>query len=146
VTRTIVTVIVAFAVCWTPLHVVLLLRSFNLYDISMSGGLVALQVVAHCLAYCNSCLNPILYAFFSPNFRTAFIETCRGKGGVVVGGVGGQTANGRGRANDQRRESASPRANPCNNNIGVVANDEDIELCEYQNTAFPKNASVSIQE
>lgn len=31
-----------------------------------------LQIVAHCLAYCNSCLNPILYAFFSPNFRHAF--------------------------------------------------------------------------
>ena len=30
------------------------------------------QIVAHCLAYCNSCLNPILYAFFSPNFRHAF--------------------------------------------------------------------------
>ena len=28
--------------------------------------------MANCLAYCNSCLNPILYAFFSPNFRSAF--------------------------------------------------------------------------
>ena len=40
---------------------------------SISKNLFSLfQIVAHCLAYCNSCLNPILYAFFSPNFRHAF--------------------------------------------------------------------------
>lgn len=79
VTRMVVVVIIAFAICWTPLQVVLLLRKFNLYDISDSGGLVVLQIVTHCLAYCNSCLNPILYAFFSPNFRAAFLGTCRSK-------------------------------------------------------------------
>ena len=63
VTRMIVVVIIAFAICWTPLQVVLLLRMVNLYDISQSRGLVVLQIITHCLAYCNSCLNPILYAF-----------------------------------------------------------------------------------
>ena len=52
-------------------QVVLLLKSFGYYDIQVSG-LVILQIITHCLAYCNSCLNPILYAFFSPNFRSAF--------------------------------------------------------------------------
>ena len=42
-----------------------------MYDIQVSG-LVIFQIITHCLAYCNSCLNPILYAFFSPNFRSAF--------------------------------------------------------------------------
>jgi hypothetical protein len=53
------------------LQVVLLLKSFGVYDMQYSG-LVILQIITHCLAYCNSCLNPILYAFFSPNFRSAF--------------------------------------------------------------------------
>ena len=35
-----------------------------------------LQIVTHCFAYFNSCLNPILYAFFSPNFRAAFFSKC----------------------------------------------------------------------
>ena len=70
----IVVVIIAFAICWTPLQTVLMLRKFNLYDISNSGGLVVVQIMSHCLAYCNSCLNPILYAFFSPNFRAAFLR------------------------------------------------------------------------
>ena len=52
-------------------QVVLLLKSFGVYNIQLSG-LVIFQIITHCLAYCNSCLNPILYAFFSPNFRSAF--------------------------------------------------------------------------
>eukprot|EP00094_Tigriopus_californicus_P003156 TCALIF_03038-PA protein Name:"Similar to AR Allatostatin-A receptor (Bombyx mori)" AED:0.06 eAED:0.06 QI:0/0/0/1/1/1/2/0/419 len=76
VTRMIVAVIIVFGICWSPLQVVLLLRNVNLYDITDSGALVVIQIITHCLAYCNSCLNPILYAFFSPNFRTAFLNTC----------------------------------------------------------------------
>ena len=56
-------------------QVVLLLRKLHLYDIS-STALIVLQIVTHCFAYFNSCLNPILYAFFSPNFRTAFFSKC----------------------------------------------------------------------
>ena len=54
---------------------VLLLRKLHLYDIS-STALIVLQIVTHCFAYFNSCLNPILYAFFSPNFRAAFFSKC----------------------------------------------------------------------
>ena len=56
-------------------QVVLLLRKLHLYDIS-STALIVLQIVTHCFAYFNSCLNPILYAFFSPNFRAAFFSKC----------------------------------------------------------------------
>ncbi len=66
-----------------------------------------LQIVTHCLAYCNSCLNPILYAFFSPNFRAAFLNTCRrgiirrgtwGGGGGAGGAGGGLSRRGAGGA------------------------------------------------
>jgi hypothetical protein len=33
---------------------------------------LVVQIMAHVLAYTNSCLNPILYAFLSENFRKAF--------------------------------------------------------------------------
>lgn len=33
---------------------------------------VILQVSSHVLAYMNSCVNPVLYAFLSDNFRKAF--------------------------------------------------------------------------
>jgi hypothetical protein len=31
-----------------------------------------IQIVSHVLAYMNSCVNPILYAFLSDHFRKAF--------------------------------------------------------------------------
>ena len=77
VTKMIVVVIIVFAICWTPLQTVLLLRTLNLYDISNSSGLVVFQILTHCLAYCNSCLNPFLYAFFSSRFREASLGACK---------------------------------------------------------------------
>ncbi|RWS08322.1 allatostatin-A receptor-like protein [Dinothrombium tinctorium] len=70
VTRLVVVVVVIFAVCWMPIQVVLVLKSFNAYPMRSSN--IVIQIVAHVLAYTNSCVNPILYAFLSENFRKAF--------------------------------------------------------------------------
>ena len=32
------------------------------------------QIDSHVLAYSNSCVNPILYAFLSPPFRAGFVK------------------------------------------------------------------------
>lgn len=72
VTRMICIVIVVFAVCWLPLQLVLLLKAHGKY--SSDNGSVVFQIFANCLAYSNSCLNPILYAFFSTNYRAAFLN------------------------------------------------------------------------
>jgi len=74
VTRMIVAVIIVFTVCWTPLHIVLVLKAFGKYYDHLYDSLVILNILVQCLAYSNSCLNPLLYAFFSPNFRAAFVQ------------------------------------------------------------------------
>ncbi|XP_013790687.1 allatostatin-A receptor-like [Limulus polyphemus] len=78
VTRMVVIVVVIFAVCWFPIQIVLLLKSLDKYEMKLRPGRVVFQVTSHILAYTNSCVNPILYAFLSDNFRKAFrkVVTC----------------------------------------------------------------------
>ncbi|XP_017055104.1 allatostatin-A receptor [Drosophila ficusphila] len=70
VTRMVVVVVLAFAICWLPIHVILVLKALNLYGGSHLSVIV--QIISHVVAYTNSCINPILYAFLSDNFRKAF--------------------------------------------------------------------------
>ncbi|CAL4107392.1 unnamed protein product, partial [Meganyctiphanes norvegica] len=70
VTRMVVIVVVSFMICWLPIQIVLLLKSFQLYPMTTPN--VFIQIASHVLAYTNSCINPILYAFLSDPFRKAF--------------------------------------------------------------------------
>ncbi|XP_054724244.1 allatostatin-A receptor-like [Uloborus diversus] len=85
VTRMVVIVVVIFAVCWCPIQIVLVLKSVHAY--SLTTGKIILQITSHILAYMNSCVNPILYAFLSDNFRKAFrkVVACRPKRGSLPG-------------------------------------------------------------
>lgn len=72
--RLIAALVAVFAGCWLPFH---LLKS--LFALAAAGllelpcallGLIArLHPYATCLAYLNSCLNPLLYAFLDGRFR-----------------------------------------------------------------------------
>jgi hypothetical protein len=67
-------------VCWCPIQLVLVLKSLALFEITPFHVLI--QITSHVLAYMNSCVNPILYAFLSDNFRKAFrkVVYCRSLG------------------------------------------------------------------
>lgn len=83
VTRMVVIVVVIFAVCWCPIQIVLVLKSVYAYPIDPLR--VVVQITSHILAYMNSCVNPILYAFLSENFRKAFhkVIACNQKQGSI---------------------------------------------------------------
>jgi allatostatin A receptor len=70
VTRMVVIVVVTFGFCWCPIQIILVLKSLNMYEITTFS--VMAQIISHVLAYMNSCINPILYAYLSENFRKAF--------------------------------------------------------------------------
>lgn len=77
--RVIVTLVMAFFLCWLPLHVnktvsMLLEFGFVPYSCSLDQILLAAHPYVTCLAYLNSCLNPLLYAACDPSFR----KKCRG--------------------------------------------------------------------
>nr|XP_033791651.1 somatostatin receptor type 4 [Geotrypetes seraphini] len=66
ITRMVLAVVAVFVVCWMPFYVVQLLNLF-LAPIDDSVNHVSLI-----LSYANSCANPILYGFFSDNFKRSF--------------------------------------------------------------------------
>ena len=78
----ILVVIATFAVCWLPAQIFMLIHAFDVWKTESFVGTdmyINLLLAAKCLAYSNSCLNPILYTFLSSNFRNSFRETlcCR---------------------------------------------------------------------
>ena len=67
-----VAVIVLFVICWTPLLIDHVLVAFRVLNRLHSGPLKPLRQTFALLAYSNSCVNPIVYAFMSKTFRESF--------------------------------------------------------------------------
>ncbi|XP_036820388.1 galanin receptor type 1-like [Oncorhynchus mykiss] len=75
--QTVLLVVAAFLTCWMPHHIIAMWVEFGVFPLNDAS--FALRIISHCLAYGNSCINPILYAFLSENFRKACrqVFTCR---------------------------------------------------------------------
>ncbi|MBW04653.1 Galanin receptor type 1, partial [Eschrichtius robustus] len=68
--QTVLVVVVVFGVSWLPHHVIHLWAEFGVFPLTPTSFLF--RITAHCLAYSNSSVNPIIYAFLSENFRKAY--------------------------------------------------------------------------
>ncbi|XP_062845865.1 galanin receptor type 1b [Trichomycterus rosablanca] len=67
--QTVLLVVAAFLFCWMPHHIIAMWVEFG--EFPLNDASFAFRIISHCLAYGNSCVNPILYAFLSENFRKA---------------------------------------------------------------------------
>ncbi|XP_063171162.1 galanin receptor 2b-like [Candoia aspera] len=70
VTKMIIIVTILFCLCWLPYHVVVLYYLYG--DFPFNQTTYAFRLLSHCMAYANSCLNPIVYALVSKHFRKGF--------------------------------------------------------------------------
>uniref|UniRef100_A0A8C5QUC7 G-protein coupled receptors family 1 profile domain-containing protein n=1 Tax=Leptobrachium leishanense TaxID=445787 RepID=A0A8C5QUC7_9ANUR len=70
VTKMIIIVTVLFCLCWLPHHVVVMCYLYG--DFPFNQTTYAFRLLSHCMAYANSCLNPIVYALVSKHFRKGF--------------------------------------------------------------------------
>jgi len=70
-----VLVVVLFALLWLPIHIHLL--DFFFDELPTGRVYMAATVLFSCLAYFNSCVNPIIYNYASKEFRDAFLEVAR---------------------------------------------------------------------
>ena len=67
-----VLVVVIFALFWLPVHIHLLVAYFD--ELPDNTFYEVVSIFWNCLAYFNSCVNPIIYNHTSKDFRDAFIE------------------------------------------------------------------------
>lgn len=63
--KVILAIVIIFFLCWAPYHLFLLLKLAK-----VKGEVISMVLpLASCLAYLNSCINPILYFFMGLDFR-----------------------------------------------------------------------------
>ncbi|XP_039298463.1 orexin receptor type 1 isoform X2 [Nilaparvata lugens] len=68
--KMLVAVVVMFAVCYFPVHLISILRmTMDIKQTEVTGGLA---IVSHWLCYANSAVNPVIYNFMSGKFRKEF--------------------------------------------------------------------------
>ncbi|XP_066494088.1 galanin receptor type 1-like [Tiliqua scincoides] len=75
--QTVLLVVAVFLISWLPHHIITMWAEFGQFPLNNIS--FTFRIISHCLAYGNSCINPIIYAFLSENFRKACrqVFTCR---------------------------------------------------------------------
>ncbi|NXN08829.1 GALR1 protein, partial [Indicator maculatus] len=75
--QTVLLVVAVFLLSWLPHHIIMMWAEFGQFPLNNIS--FTFRIISHCLAYGNSCINPIIYAFLSENFRKACrqVFTCK---------------------------------------------------------------------
>ncbi|KAM9359138.1 C5a anaphylatoxin chemotactic receptor 1 [Symphorus nematophorus] len=75
--KVIIAVVLSFFLCWLPLHIVDFLILVTPRSSPHRPKLYLAHVIALCLAYFNSCLNPLLYVCLGRSFKDSINRTLR---------------------------------------------------------------------
>lgn len=75
ITRLVLVVVAVFVVCWTPIHIFILVKTLA-SDVPETTAVMGAYFFCVALGYTNSSLNPILYAFLDENFKRCFRDFC----------------------------------------------------------------------
>ncbi|XP_075867829.1 opioid receptor, delta 1a [Nelusetta ayraudi] len=75
ITRMVLVVVAAFIVCWTPIHIFIIVKTMVEIN-TRNPFVIASWHLCIALGYTNSSLNPVLYAFLDENFKRCFRDFC----------------------------------------------------------------------
>ncbi|MED6254227.1 hypothetical protein ATANTOWER_020231 [Ataeniobius toweri] len=75
--RVIIAVVLSFFLCWLPLHIVDFIDLATSRSSSHSPDIYLAQVLTLCLAYFNSCVNPLIYVCIGRSFKDSMGRTLR---------------------------------------------------------------------
>ncbi|XP_067102697.1 C5a anaphylatoxin chemotactic receptor 1 [Osmerus mordax] len=76
--KVIAAVVLSFFLCWLPLHLMDFVMLATPQTSPHSANVHVLHSVALCLAYLNSCLNPLLYVCLGRGFKQSMNRSLRG--------------------------------------------------------------------
>lgn len=76
VTKLVLTVITVYVLCWVPYWISQLTIITKPTHMCSSQLELIIFLLASCLGYSNSAINPILYAYLSDNFKKSFLKAC----------------------------------------------------------------------
>ncbi|GAA6082467.1 C5a anaphylatoxin chemotactic receptor 1-like [Tachysurus ichikawai] len=76
--KVILAIVITFFVCWIPFHIIdVVVLIWNKAVDETKANLHLAQTLALCLAYFNSCLNPLLYVCLGRGFRESLTKTLK---------------------------------------------------------------------
>lgn len=75
--RVIIAVVLSFFFCWLPLHIMDFIVLITPRNSPQSPNVYLAHVLALCLAYFNSCLNPLLYVCLGRGFKDSMNRSLR---------------------------------------------------------------------
>ncbi|XP_072051573.1 G-protein coupled receptor 54-like [Amphiura filiformis] len=75
-TRIVLIIVLLFALCWAPIHVINLWRVLSRH---YPDSLFNFQMFALALSYCNSCINPAVYALAGASYKNHLWKMLTGK-------------------------------------------------------------------
>ncbi|KAK3092102.1 hypothetical protein FSP39_025173 [Pinctada imbricata] len=77
--KMLITVVVVFAMCYFPVHLLNVLRYTGVLkaDPHHPDPTIVLALISHLLPYINSSINPVIYNFMSAKFRKEFMIACQ---------------------------------------------------------------------
>ncbi|XP_029315090.1 C-X-C chemokine receptor type 2-like isoform X2 [Cottoperca gobio] len=83
--RVIVSVVVAFLLCWTPYHISVMVDTLSrakivLYQCSARMAVDQAMFATQSLGLLHSCVNPVVYAFVGEKFRKSLLQMMRKMG------------------------------------------------------------------
>lgn len=109
VTKMVLTVITVYVLCWLPYWALQISLALGKAPSRISALCIAMTTFVYALAYANSAVNPILYAFLSENFKKSFIKAFKCAAGSDAGLLA-ETSTFPGRGSKSRVDSKRKKA------------------------------------